>query len=349
MTNSGFNMQVKKLPKERKYFLDEYLRGENQKQQEEFTAKDAQMELGDLDLDEIVGQDEAISELKRFAESILYRSIYMLWNTKVPKGILLVGPPGTGKTAAVRALGRRLIDRVTLMSLSYIDIANKWVDAPIESLRMFFKAAEAESKKRHVIIFIDEIDAMIPNRENQIHETSAKRVNVFLEWMSGGYNNIENITVIGATNYLEGIDTAAIRAGRFDKIIYFKDLTTEAKVDGLKLYIKKRNLTKLQLGDINWNMVSKALERKSICGADLPEIVNTIVSKKISEHIKILQDIKFDEASIEEKKQILKNPIYYPEPISTEDLVTTIKEYRQGILKDNSGLNSIGFDLSTAL
>jgi SpoVK/Ycf46/Vps4 family AAA+-type ATPase len=324
---------------------------EKTRKKNSLSVNEITMDLGDLELDDIVGQDKAIEELKLFAESIEYNLVYKAWNTKPPKGILLSGPPGVGKTAAVKALGKRLEDKVSLVELRYVDIASKWVDAPIESLREFFQIVENEATRRHVIVFIDEIDAMLPNRDNNIHETSARRVNVFLDWLSGGYRQLENITLIGATNYLEGVDKAARRAGRFDKLIEFKPLTVEACVDGLKIHLKKRNLNDLQLGIINWDKVETALREnayKNINGADLPEIINRVVARKIKEQVGLLEEAGFSMASEEKKLEMLQSPLYIPKPISTQDIVEAIYDYERESDKKSSG-STMGFSLEASV
>ena len=315
-------------------------------------VEDFLMDLGDLDLDEIVGQEEAIKELKLFVESIEYNHIYNIWNSKSPIGILLTGEPGTGKTASVRALAKRLADQVTLMELRYLDIASKWVDMPIEQLRGFFALAEEKAQDKHVIIFIDEIDAMIPSRDSQLHEASMKRVNVFLEWMNGGFSNLENITIIGATNFLQGVDKAALRAGRFDKIINFVPLSATEKLRGLQIHLSKRHLKSELLKDIEWTQILPVIENASIVGADLPEIINRLVRQKITAHIDILKSkTEYDRRTATEQIKLASLPDYMPEPIETDDVVKTISEYviyKQTVGPENRAYKNMGFALTTS-
>jgi SpoVK/Ycf46/Vps4 family AAA+-type ATPase len=159
-------------------------------------------------LEDIVGQPDAINELKEFRNSLMFQKVYSYWKIQPPKGILFEGPPGTGKTECVRALANELRDVCSFMEIRSIDIASRYMDAPIESLREYFKVAENLAKTKHVVVFIDEIDSMLSNRQEQLHEVSIKRVNTFLEWMDGGFSSISGITIIGATNNLSGIDGA---------------------------------------------------------------------------------------------------------------------------------------------
>lgn len=291
-----------------------------------------------LSLDDLVGQPEAIKSLKEFVRQINYKNVYSQWNINPPKGILLTGNPGLGKTASVRALAYELSSKVHLMELSYIDIASKWIDAPIESLKAFLNKAEELSRSAHVLIFIDEIDAMIPDRNQQLHETSMKRVNVFLEWMDGGLEAKKNITLIGATNYLDGVDKAALRPGRFDKIIEFKNLTSDAIVKGLQIHLKKKNLSPNRVGKIDWANFKNFISDGQFTGADLQDIITRVINKKIDEQLNILRK-KYDYPIDDLADIAINNARNLPSKISEKDFLEII-------LEDNKDLKScfaIGF------
>ena len=80
----------------------------------------------DLKLDEIVGQDEAVKELKRFVDELKNKSLYTLWDKTPPRGLLLNGPTGVGKTASVRAVAREVGEGVVIVELKYTEIASKF-------------------------------------------------------------------------------------------------------------------------------------------------------------------------------------------------------------------------------
>lgn len=285
---------------------------------------------GEYFLNEIVGQDEAIDELVSFKNMILNKNIYQYWSTLIPKGILLEGPTGTGKTISVRALANELGNGVKLIEISYKNIASRYMDAPIENLREYFSTAEKYSEECHVIIFIDEIDAMLPQRNNETHEVTNRRVNVFLEWLDGGFQSMKNITLIGSTNFKENIDKAILRPGRIDKIIHFNNLTDAAIIKGLKLYLEKKNYNEHQVGHIDWDLVASSLKSQILSGADIGAIVESIVSNKAKEHYSILQkettgkigheDFNFNE---------IHNEKFHPSPITTETIIQGVSTYIQ--------------------
>lgn len=299
---------------------------------------------GEITLNEIVGQPEAVSELKKFSNSILYNKIYSLWKISPAKGILFEGPPGTGKTACVRALAGELGDNCAIVEISNLDIASRYMDAPIEMLRGIFQAVEDMAKSKHVVIFIDEIDSMLPARQEQLHEVSVKRVTTFLEWMDGGFSSLAGVTIIGATNNVNGIDPAFLRPGRFDKIITFANLTNDSIIEGLKIHFNKMHLDKSLIGEIDWNVIKSYIGSISLSGAEVKGLIDNIVSEKASAHISNIRG-KFDGSK---SLKMLKNSDIncrevMPSPIDTGSFIKAIDNLankRDGIFQTK---NKIGF------
>jgi len=313
----------------------------------ETTFKEFIVEEGDLTLDDIVGQDKAIAKLKELIDAIKYNEIYGMWQNPVPKGYLLIGPTGVGKTASVRALAASLVDEIYLFELKYSDVESKFIGAQVELLRDFFDMVEEKSKEKHVILFVDEIDSMIPSRDSShMQERTLERINLWLEWMGGGFSSLENVTILGATNNPDGMDSAARRSGRFDLKIKFVELNIEAIVKGLKYYINKRNLKSYQINNINYNKIKEILKPGMLNGADLPEIVNRVIRKKITEHIAKLNNQGYKQLMPEKRKELLQVKTYYPSPISTNDIITTILDIKKdGLIHDEK---SFGFTMDRA-
>jgi len=238
-----------------------------------------------LYLEDIIGQENAISELKQFLLILSRKEIFDQWRIKLPKGFLFVGEPGTGKTATVQALKKSSHGLIEVMELQFSNFANRYVNATLEMINGFIEDAIEESKQKHVVIFIDEIDSMIPLREANQLEQTRERVNAFLTWMDGNNSKLKNITFIGATNNVDLVDPAALRPGRFDKVIKFNTLDARSLTKCLSVHLMKKNLNKNQIGVIDWDEVSDCFGNRQNAGASIPEIVNLILRKKANEHL----------------------------------------------------------------
>lgn len=287
---------------------------------------------GDIRLNEIVGQNKAVEELMFLVRSMRHSEISKLWKSATPKGILLVGPPGTGKTASVRAVANEIGNDTIIMELCYRDIASKWVDASIEALNQFFNAVESKSKDKHVIIFLDEVDGLLPTRDENSHHGYLKIVTGFLEWLDGGFASAKNITIIAASNNVNGIDKAILRPGRIDKIIEYSLLTNSDIIHCLKIHLSKLALSKKQMAEIDWAQVLDSFDEVQLSGADVSEICQRIVREKVSEHISLLESSNSKTTKV------------FPQPICTKDLINHMQAFRtvSDVCK-SSAYTSIGF------
>jgi len=306
------------------------------------TFREFVVDNSDLTLNEIVGQEEAISKLRELIDAIKYNEIYGAWRNPVPKGYLLTGPTGVGKTASIRALASELMDDVCLFELKYSDVESKFIGHQIEMLRDFFGMVEEKARERHVILFVDEIDSMIPSRDSShMQERTLERINLWLEWLDGGFDSLKNVTILGATNKPENMDEAARRSGRFDLKIKYNALTKAAIRTGVETYFRKRNLSEDQLDEIDYNHIENNIEDGDLCGADLPEVVNRLVREKITEHIENLKSANYKHLDLSERRALVAMPDCLPAPIDTDDVLRTMKN----ISKDNNptGKVTMGF------
>jgi ATP-dependent 26S proteasome regulatory subunit len=145
-------------------------------------------------------------------------------NIKPPKGLLLYGPAGTGKTTFADGIGKLLgIPDSNIKKISAKDIHNKWVGESEKNLHKLFapaiKAAQADSSERF-IIFIDEVESLCENRKNSTGSYKKDIVGALLAEMDG-FNKLTNVMVIGTTNDFERIDPAFLRPGRFSEHLEF--------------------------------------------------------------------------------------------------------------------------------
>ena len=205
---SSYNSKIKQKPRKEKIELSGF-------------GKVAGMK----ELKEILYED-VINPLKE-------KDLYEEYKVSVLNGILLYGPPGCGKTFIARSLSEEV--GFNFIEVKPSDIASKFIHGTQEKIKELFKKARKQSPS---IIFIDEIDAMLPNREGNIDHSYASEVNEFLAQMTECQK--DNIFVIAATNRPEKIDPAILRTGRIDKIIYVPHPDFEAREEMFELYLRDR-------------------------------------------------------------------------------------------------------------
>jgi transitional endoplasmic reticulum ATPase len=185
------------------------------------------------------------------------KELYESYGITIPNGMLLYGPPGCGKTF----ISEKFAEEVgfNFLQLKPSDIKSKYINETEEKIGKIFKEA---SEKAPTIIFIDEIDAVVPSREGDLHQMQAAPVNEFLAQMSNCSE--KGIFVIAASNRPEKIDPAILRTGRIDRIIYLPPPDFDARVSMFKLYLKKRptdlGLNYEKLADLTVNYVSSDIK-----------------------------------------------------------------------------------------
>ncbi|MDA8972695.1 ATP-binding protein, partial [bacterium] len=167
---------------------------------------------------------DALNEKERYAE----------YGLTIPNGMLLYGPPGCGKTFFAERMAEEI--GFNFYQIKPSDIQSKWVNASQENIKKLFDDAREHAPS---IIFIDELDALVPNRNNtSVNQMNKSAVNEFLAQMNN--SGEDGIFIIGATNRPNSIDPAILRAGRLDKIIYLPPPDFEARQLMFKLYLKDR-------------------------------------------------------------------------------------------------------------
>jgi transitional endoplasmic reticulum ATPase len=161
------------------------------------------------------------------------KELYESYGVTIPNGMLLYGPPGCGKTF----IAERFAEEVgfNYMQLKPSDLKSKYVNETEEKIGAIFKEA---AQNAPTTIFIDEIDAIVPNRESDLHHMYASAVNEILVQMSNCSER--GIFVIAASNRPDMVDPAVLRTGRVDKIIYLPPPDREARKAMFKLYLSSR-------------------------------------------------------------------------------------------------------------
>lgn len=191
-----------------------------------------------IDFSKIGGQQKVIDELRRMIQLPLnYPEYFAKFGVKPPKGVLLYGPPGNGKTMIARAVAQSF--GAAFIEIDLSDALQKYKGVGEYNLGKKFEEAE---RKRNVVIFIDEIDSIASIREidSQQHEVSL--VGKLLSLMDG-IKSTHRVFVIGATNRLNAIDPALRRPGRFDKDLEVPQPDVNSRYDILCKYVNWQDST----------------------------------------------------------------------------------------------------------
>ncbi|MFW5705172.1 MAG: AAA family ATPase [Nanoarchaeota archaeon] len=206
------------------------------------------------------------------------KELYESYGITIPNGMLLYGPPGCGKTF----ISEKFAEEVgfNFLQLKPSDIKSKYINATEEKIGEIFKEA---TEKAPSIIFIDEIDAVVPNREGDVHQMYASAVNEFLAQMSNCSE--KGIFIIAASNRPEKIDPAILRTGRIDRIIYLSPPDYDARLAMLKLYLKKRPV------DLGVDYEKLAELSENYVSSDIKFLIDEASRKALKSESRITQDI----------------------------------------------------------
>jgi cell division protease FtsH len=221
----------------------------------------------ETNFDSVAGNTQAKEALQDIVNYLKDPTPYHKMGARVPKGILLYGPSGTGKTLLARALaGEAQCNFIVVSGSSFND---KYIGVGAERIRSLFKTAK--SFNGPCIIFIDEIDALIRKRNADSDSGSVELANILnelLTQMDGFEQNAYPIIVIGATNRLDVTDPAATRPGRFDRIVSVQLPTMQERTEILKVHIQTRtHLPTIDLAAI-------AQITPGFSGAELENLIN---------------------------------------------------------------------------
>jgi len=224
-------------------------------------------DTSDVSFDDVKGVDEALSELKEIVMYLENPSKFTRLGGKLPRGLLLTGPPGTGKTLLAKAIAGEA--GVPFFFSSGSQFEEVYVGLGAKRIRELFEAAK---KKSPCIIFIDEIDAVGGSRKLKDQSALKMTLNELLVQMDGFEEN-NGIIVIGATNFMESLDQALLRPGRFDKHITVSLPDVGGRKEILEMYAKKTKLGP----DVDLNILARGTTGFS--GADLFNLMNQAALK----------------------------------------------------------------------
>ena len=213
---------------------------------------------------DVAGEDEAKENLQEVVDYLHDPGKYKEIGASMPKGILLVGPPGTGKTMLAKAVAGE--SNVPFFSMSGSEFVEMFVGMGASKVRDLFRQAK---EKAPCIVFIDEIDAIGKKRDGQMggNDEREQTLNQLLTEMDGFEGNT-GVIILAATNRPESLDPALTRPGRFDRRVPVELPDLKGREDILKVHAKKIKVA----DDVDWEKIARMASGAS--GAELANIVN---------------------------------------------------------------------------
>jgi len=273
------NMEEEKLPPET---LDKLIITQNDfdgalKDVMPSAMREVFLETPDVKWQDIGGLESIKRELQEAVEwPLKYPDLYAKMGHTVPKGILLHGPTGTGKTLLAKAVATE--SEANFISVKGPELISKWVGESERGIREVFRRARQAAP---CVIFLDEMDSIAPTRgmESGSGGGTQRIVSQILTEIDG-ISELHGVVVLGATNRSDMIDTALLRPGRFDKIILVPNPDSQTRAKILEIHAKGKPLDE----DVNIQKIAEQMT-EGFSGADTAAIVNTAISLVLHEYL----------------------------------------------------------------
>ena len=255
--------------------------------------REVQVQTPNVTWDDVGGLDALKEELREAIEwPIKHKEAYDYVNVETPKGILLHGPPGTGKTLIAKALAKTT--ESNFISIKGPELLSKWVGESEKGVREIFRKARQAAP---CIIFLDEVDALVPRRgsggsESHVTESVVSQILTEID----GLEELNDVLIIGATNRLDIVDEALLRPGRFDRIIEVPNPDSKGRAHIFKIHTKKKPLG----NDVN---ITKLVElTNGFSGAEIGAVTNraaiTALKRHVSGKSQNLKEIKISQQDL---------------------------------------------------
>ncbi|MEK6760979.1 MAG: CDC48 family AAA ATPase [Nanoarchaeota archaeon] len=284
--------------------------------------------IPEINYEDIGGLSEEIKKIREMVEIPLkHPEIFEKLGIEPPKGVLLHGPPGTGKTLLAKAVANE--SEANFILLNGPEIMSKYYGESEKKIRDLFEEAE---KTAPAIIFIDEIDAIAPKREETVGEVERRVVSQILTMMDG-LKSRGKVIVIGATNRLNSLDPALRRPGRFDREIPINVPDKQGRLSILKIHTRGMPLTK----DVKLDEIAAVTH--GFVGADLHSLTKESAMNVLR---KYLPQMKLDEEE-QIPQDVLEKLV-----VKQEDFMSALKTVRPSAMREvlvetpNVGWNEIG-------
>ncbi len=235
---------------------------------------------------DVAGEDEAKENLSEIVDYLHNPKKYQEIGASMPKGILLVGPPGTGKTMLAKAVAGE--SNVPFFSMSGSEFVEMFVGMGASKVRDLFKQAK---EKAPCIVFIDEIDAIGQKRDGRVggNDEREQTLNQLLTEMDGFETN-NGVIILAATNRPESLDPALTRPGRFDRRVPVELPDLKGREEILKVHAKKVKLDE----SVDFNRIARMASGAS--GAELANIVNEAALRAVRENRSFVTQADLEES-----------------------------------------------------
>ncbi|MDE1869022.1 MAG: AAA family ATPase [Candidatus Micrarchaeota archaeon] len=240
-----------------------------------------------ISMDDVVGLEEAKKAIVEAIQiPLMHPELLKKYDIKPINGLLLFGPPGNGKSMLMRAVSNEM-KGITILELRGSEFAGRDKESASETIKEVFNRARENIPS---IIFIDEIDSIVPKRENATQSTLQMTGELLQE--IDGVKQQSGIVVIAATNRPDSLDTAILRPGRFDKLIFVKPPAPEDRAKLFKIYLQQVPVSK------DMDYAKLGTQAKGFTGADIANMCREAKTKALEENIKTGKDVEITMASM---------------------------------------------------
>ena len=284
------------------------------KEIEPSAMREVLVEIPDVSWEQVGGLQDVKEELREAVEwPLKYPDLFAQLNATPPKGLLLYGPPGTGKTLLAKAVAHE--SESNFISVKGPELLNKFVGESEKAVREVFRKARQASP---CIIFFDEIDSVAPTRGSSVGDShvTERVISQFLTEMDG-LEELRNVVIIAATNRPDIIDSALLRPGRFDRLLFVPPPDLEARKQIFKIHTRKTPLA----DDVNLDDLARKTD--GYTGADIASLANTGVMLALREHISKArdpEDAKKRAKGLKVAKRHFEEALQKIKPMRTEEL-----------------------------
>jgi transitional endoplasmic reticulum ATPase len=240
------------------------------------TLREVLVEVPNVRWDQVGGLEEAKNELRQAVEwPLKYREVFDYADAEPPKGVLLYGPSGTGKTLLAKAVATE--SGVNFISVKGPELLSKWVGESEKGVREVFRKARQAAP---CVVFLDEVDSIAPSRGSSLGDSGVteRMVSQILTELDG-LESLKDVVVLGATNRADMVDPALLRPGRFDRMLYIPLPDLEARKIIFRIHTRGKPLAE----EVNLDKLAE--ETETYTGAEIAAVCGAASMIAINEHL----------------------------------------------------------------